>query len=269
MKACRGSNPLPGESSTRIVKGKFPTKTEFTRMKKSNLGFLFVFPLFAFLMFSLILSEPVFAVNHEDPENGRMGGKLIGPHHIPHNGVCAPGFAVLDKICVLDDRCGPGAYPGKVCIMDGIMKEYLRPLHQKHAGISADNIICAEGKQLLFKSHNAFPACVDSNSVEKLEKRGWQLEKPPIACTLEYDPVCGMDEVTYGNKCALNAEHIAMKHEGECLMKIITNFDECVAAGNPVMESYPQQCRSADGQLFIEDISIQELKRDSSETQNP
>ena len=23
----------------------------------------------------------------------------------------------------------------------------------------------------------------------------------------------------------------------------ITNFDECVAAGNPVMESYPRQCR--------------------------
>ena len=35
----------------------------------------------------------------------------------------------------------------------------------------------------------------------------------------------------------------------------ITNFEECVAAGNPVMESYPRQCRSADGQLFVEDIS--------------
>ncbi len=34
----------------------------------------------------------------------------------------------------------------------------------------------------------------------------------------------------------------------------IANFDECVAAGNPVMESYPRQCRSSDGQLFIEPI---------------
>ena len=33
----------------------------------------------------------------------------------------------------------------------------------------------------------------------------------------------------------------------------ITNFDECVAAGNPVMESYPRQC-SADGQTFVEVI---------------
>jgi len=34
----------------------------------------------------------------------------------------------------------------------------------------------------------------------------------------------------------------------------VTNFEECVAAGNSVMESYPAQCRSADGQLFVQDI---------------
>ncbi|MBN1494448.1 hypothetical protein JW911_01775 [Candidatus Peregrinibacteria bacterium] len=34
----------------------------------------------------------------------------------------------------------------------------------------------------------------------------------------------------------------------------ITNFQECVDAGNPVMESYPRQC-SANGKTFIEEIS--------------
>ncbi len=33
----------------------------------------------------------------------------------------------------------------------------------------------------------------------------------------------------------------------------ITNFDECAAAGNPIMESYPRQCR-AGGETFTEDI---------------
>lgn len=33
----------------------------------------------------------------------------------------------------------------------------------------------------------------------------------------------------------------------------ITNFEECVAAGNPVMESYPRQCRHGD-QTFVEDV---------------
>jgi hypothetical protein len=31
--------------------------------------------------------------------------------------------------------------------------------------------------------------------------------------------------------------------------KQITNYDECVAAGNPIMESFPEQC-SANGQTF-------------------
>ncbi len=31
-------------------------------------------------------------------------------------------------------------------------------------------------------------------------------------------------------------------------------FEECVAAGNPVMESYPRQCRTPDGKHFVEII---------------
>jgi hypothetical protein len=33
----------------------------------------------------------------------------------------------------------------------------------------------------------------------------------------------------------------------------VTTFAECVAAGNPVMESYPRQCRNGE-QLFVEEI---------------
>lgn len=31
----------------------------------------------------------------------------------------------------------------------------------------------------------------------------------------------------------------------------IRNFEECAAAGYPVMESYPEQCRTPDGRLFV------------------
>ncbi|MFH1632304.1 MAG: Gmad2 immunoglobulin-like domain-containing protein [bacterium] len=34
---------------------------------------------------------------------------------------------------------------------------------------------------------------------------------------------------------------------------VVENFDDCVAAGNPVMESYPQQCRHGD-ETFTEEI---------------
>jgi len=34
----------------------------------------------------------------------------------------------------------------------------------------------------------------------------------------------------------------------------ITNFEQCIAAGNPAMESYPRQCRTPDGKHFVESI---------------
>ncbi|MGH7960514.1 MAG: hypothetical protein ACRERD_01655, partial [Candidatus Binatia bacterium] len=33
----------------------------------------------------------------------------------------------------------------------------------------------------------------------------------------------------------------------------INSFDECAGAGNPVMESYPRQCRTPEGKTFVED----------------
>lgn len=35
----------------------------------------------------------------------------------------------------------------------------------------------------------------------------------------------------------------------------VESFVECEAAGFPVMESFPRQCRAADGQLFVEEVA--------------
>ncbi len=34
----------------------------------------------------------------------------------------------------------------------------------------------------------------------------------------------------------------------------ITNFATCASSGRPVMESYPRQCRTDDGRLFVEEV---------------
>ncbi len=39
----------------------------------------------------------------------------------------------------------------------------------------------------------------------------------------------------------------------------ITNFEECIAAGNPSMQTYPRQC-IANGQTFVEDICSSEAR---------
>ncbi len=38
--------------------------------------------------------------------------------------------------------------------------------------------------------------------------------------------------------------------------RTVNSFEECVSAGNPVMESYPRQCRH-EGELFVEIIDVE------------
>lgn len=42
---------------------------------------------------------------------------------------------------------------------------------------------------------------------------------------------------------------------------IISSFEECVTQGNPVMESYPRQCRSGD-EIFVEDVGVRDDEGD-------
>ncbi len=49
----------------------------------------------------------------------------------------------------------------------------------------------------------------------------------------------------------------------------ITTFAECVAAGNPVMESYPEECRTEDGRTFVRDIGNELEKSDLIRLDSP
>jgi hypothetical protein len=50
---------------------------------------------------------------------------------------------------------------------------------------------------------------------------------------------------------------------------VVTDFASCAAAGNPIMESYPRQCRSKDGQLYTEYIGNVSDKEKMITLENP
>ncbi|MCA9828188.1 MAG: amicyanin [Nitrosopumilus sp.] len=48
------------------------------------------------------------------------------------------------------------------------------------------------------------------------------VEEKPVPCTLEWAPLCGVDGVTYGNSCMLDAANVKLDYSGECKVKEIS-----------------------------------------------
>ena len=96
------------------------------------------------------------------------------------------------------------------------------PRKQIAQGVSIEKVICNEGLVLIIK-YNGAPACVKPDTAVILEERNWGGMPPPC---------CKPTEVSSA-----------------------TNFEECIAEGNPAMESYPRQCRTVDGKHFVEEIN--------------
>lgn len=50
---------------------------------------------------------------------------------------------------------------------------------------------------------------------------------------------------------------------------VIKSFKECVAARNPVLDSYPPQCQTEDGKLFTQDVDYIQQYKDLIDVVNP
>ena len=59
-----------------------------------------------------------------------------------------------------------------------------------------------------------------------------------VACTMQWDPMCGVDGETYGNMCMLDAADAKLDYQGECVAELAINPIE-IAARTPTATITP------------------------------
>ena len=175
----------------------------------------------------------------------------------------------IDQECVLSDP--PADYKT-------IPRKYIfaAPLKQIKAGVAMVDIQCNDGKNVVYKQDRMRAACVTAETENQLIfHRDWGAMRLGMPAEDDQGPnLCdryggiwdGLKRLCHGLKypllCSMSGGDVT---ESSCFIpgramesSSINNFEECAAAGNPVMESYPRQCRTPDGKHFVEEIESSE-----------
>jgi len=104
--------------------------------------------------------------------------------------------------------------------------------------------------------------CQDLNAVMKLLVHTQRLPKKSGVCQPEKSIKKGEEMIK-----VVTIMMLTIGLSG-CLKEEIKNFVECEAAGYPVMESYPRQCRTKEGKLFVEEIETKQERSQDKKMRN-
>jgi ribonuclease Z len=101
----------------------------------------------------------------------------------------------------------------------------------------AEELVCPSGEIEVVRVTNPNSICIDQDAAQRWSELGIAEivgeilmtafeEKKPEVCTMQWDPVCGVDGKTYGNMCMLEAANSQFAYFGECNSEEIkTNFE--------------------------------------------
>jgi hypothetical protein len=110
------------------------------------------------------------------------------------------------------------------------------------------------------------PAALEINSFEDCVQAGYPvMESYPRQCRT----ADGKHFVEQVEATAAPPSGVIEPEEPTPTSPEINSFEGCVQAGNPVMESYPRQCRTADGQNFVEPVEIATAQSGVVEPEDP
>ena len=90
---------------------------------------------------------------------------------------------------------------------------------------------------------------ITSLEISQEDKATVEYEDGHIVIKAIFDFQIRNNEVSINNFKILPQEELK---KGDIIKQDISSFNECIQAEHTIMESYPRQCRTADGRIFIE-----------------